>query len=128
MALKELKELITKTGVFQSDPVCKDFVIHFEELLSLYRMRNDEKALASSEFWKKYEETTEKFWESFHRAALRLGINPDVIKANLENPAFFAPQMWEKMQSIRAEVQGKESGSLPKRPMRSNKKGNKVRV
>lgn len=125
MELEKLRELIESTKAFQANPACKKLADTFEEFIELFELQKE--GPIDQEFTDRMDACLNQFWVSFDEAAVSLGISPDVIKQNMDNPEFFTPDQWASVQSLRKEVVGERSE--PREATRKSKKRNKnVRI
>ncbi len=117
MELEKLREQIEKTKGFQANPACRELAECFEEFVFLHQMQKE--GIAEPEYFERFEKCLVKFWDSFDKAAASLGISADLIKSNLNNPAFFTPDQWKNVQALRSEITGVEETPRRKKMKKS---------
>ncbi len=122
MELEKLKEFLENADVFKTNPACKELAKQFDLLMSLMQFEKEGGKL-DSVYFERFGAVFNQFWNSFDEAVSSFGIPPDVLKANLENPAFFPPEVWQRMQRLKGEIFGEQ----PSKPKKMRRKRN-VRI
>ncbi|MBX7066679.1 MAG: hypothetical protein K1X28_05560 [Parachlamydiales bacterium] len=117
MELEKLKEFIENAEAFKTNPACQELAKQFDLLTDLMKVEKEGGKL-DSVYFERFNAVFSQFWNSFDEAVTSFGIPPDVLKANLENPAFFPPEVWQRMQVLKQEIFGEKEAPLPKKAKR----------
>ncbi|MBX7066674.1 MAG: hypothetical protein K1X28_05535 [Parachlamydiales bacterium] len=125
MELERLKEFIENAEAFKTNPACQELAKQFYLLSDLIKVEKEGGTLDSA-YFERFGVVFKQFWHSFDEAVMSFGMSPDVFKANLDNPAYFPPEVWQRMQALKREIYGEEKASIPKKLRKEKKK--KVRI
>jgi len=124
MELCKLRELIEKTKDLKGNPACLELAEHFEAFVELMQQQKD--GIDDKGYADRFEATMKQFWASFDKAAESVGLSPDAVKANMNNPNYFAPEQWKAMQAIKQEITGEKPNEI--KPKKSEKNNKRVRI
>ena len=117
MELKKLRELVDRTRSSKANPACIQLADYFETFIELIQQHQE--GLMDGDYFDRFEACMKGFWSSFDTAAESLGLSPETLKANLNNPDYFPPEQWKAMESIKEAVIGKQtSDTKPKKDKR----------
>lgn len=105
MELEKLRELIEKTKSFKN-PACLELADCFEVFVEL--LQQQQSGIKDPTFTERLNTCMKQFWGSFDRAAESLGVSPDELKSNMNNPEYFAPGQWNQIQALKRQISGEE--------------------
>jgi len=124
MELDKLWELVDKTKGLKNNPACTELAEQFEAFIDLMQQQKD--GISDKGYFNRLELCMKQFWTSFDKAAESVGLSPDAIKANLNNPDYFAPDQWKAMQAIKQEITGEKP--VAQKPKKSKENKKKMRI
>ena len=126
MELEKLRQLFENTTAFKTNPACMELAEQFEAMAELHYLHKD--GIANDEYFERFGKCCNQFWTAFDKAVTGLGLIPEVLKANLNNPEFFHPEQWKAMQALKQEITGEDPDARKSKKLKKRNNQKNVRI